>query len=129
MLARKALAAILLSVAVDIAIPSALILLPVPQPFSLHGAEIHDLWTTCPGISPTPGTTVHFTSSTSNFTWFAAVNCSAGGGIAYEGDGTSGSGSFVASGGAYRFGSLCPGDGTCSPADVHGTFTGPLVPL
>jgi len=129
LLTRKEFAAILLSIGAGIAIPLALILVPVPQPFSIQGAEIPDLWTTCPGISPTPGTVVHFTWSASNFTWFAAVGCTAGGGIAYEGNGTSGSGTFVASGGAYRFGSLCPGGGPCYPADVHGTFTGPLLPL
>jgi hypothetical protein len=44
---------------------------------------------------------------------FYVVSCSANQ-VAYEGNGTQGSGSFVSVGGAYEFGASCP-EGPCAP--------------
>ncbi len=105
-----------------------LILLPVPRAFTMDGAAIYDLEPTCTGIATTSGTTVTFHWSAGGRTYFFVVSCSAGE-VAYQSNGTQGSGSFVSTGGVYEFGSSCPGPGPCFPADVVGTYTGPLLPL
>jgi len=104
------------------------ILVPVPQTFSMHGVAIYDLEMDCPGIYTTQGTTVTFHWSAASSTGFAVVSCSANQ-VVYEGNGTTGSGSFVSVGGVYEFGSTCPGPEPCYPADVTGSFTSPLLPL
>lgn len=105
-----------------------LTLVPVPRTFTMHGAAIYDLQTTCPGIDTTRGTAVNFHWSAGGPTYFYVVCCSANRAI-YQANGTQGSGSFVSVGGVYEFGSACPGPGPCYPADVYGTYTGPLLAL
>ncbi len=104
-----------------------LTLLPVPQRFSFHGAAIYDPDPNCLGIDTTSGTTVQFSWSAVSPIDFFVVSCSGSQEI-YEGNGTQGSGAFVSSGGLYEFGASCP-EGPCVPADVSGSFTGPLLPL
>jgi hypothetical protein len=103
-----------------------LAVVPVPQHFSTHGAAIYDLQP-CSGIETTIGTSVTFHWSAPSPIYFFVVSCSASQ-VAYEGNGTDGSGSLVSVGGAYEFGASCP-EGTCVPADVSGSLTGPLLNL
>lgn len=105
-----------------------LTLFPIPMAFTLENAAIYDLQMICPGIDPVAGTVVHFHWSTSSPTVFFVVSCSAQQ-VAYEGNGTHGSGTFVSVGGMYEFGSSCAGPYTCYPAWVAGTYSGPLLPL
>jgi hypothetical protein len=106
----------------------ALVLVPVPQHFSMHGVAIYDLQTACTGIDASQGTTVYFHWSAAGWTDFFVLSCSANQ-VVFAGNGTQGSGTFVSTGGVYEFGSACPGPEPCYPADVSGTYTGPLLPL
>ncbi len=117
-----------LCAAVAVATLFALILVPVPQTFTMHGAAIYDLQTSCPGIDTTRGTTVNFHWTAGGPTYFFVVSCSTNQ-VAYQANGAQGSGVLVSVGGVYEFGSGCPGPGPCYPADVAGTYTGPLLPL
>jgi len=114
--------------AIAVATLLVLVLVPVPQHFTMDGAAIYDLQTTCPGIPTTQGTSVTFHWSASGFTYFASVRCSENQ-VVYQANGTSGSGTFVSAGGVYEFGSLCPGPLPCYPATVTGSYTGPLLGL
>jgi hypothetical protein len=105
-----------------------LTLFPIPQAFTLDNAAIYDLQTACPGIDTVAGTAVHFHWSTAAPVIFFVVSCSAQQ-VPYEGNGTSGSGTFVSEGGVYEFGSSCAGPYICYPARVEGTYSGPLLPL
>ncbi|HTT44793.1 MAG TPA: hypothetical protein VMH38_02095 [Thermoplasmata archaeon] len=105
-----------------------LILVPVPQHFAMTGAAIYDPNTSCTGIDTTKGTTISFHWSAPSFTYFFVVSCSANE-EAYSANGTSGSGSLVSLGGVYQFGGSCPNESFCVPANVSGTYTGPLLPL
>jgi hypothetical protein len=105
-----------------------LTLFPIPQAFTLENAAIYDLQTVCPGIDTVAGTAVHFQWSTAAPMIFFVVSCSAQQ-VAYEGNGTHGSGTFVSVGGVYEFGSSCAGPYTCYPARVVGTYSGPLLPI
>lgn len=100
---------------------------PFHQPFGMAGVAIYDLQQSCAGISTVAGTSVNFVWHAPAFTYFAVVSCSENT-VAYEGNGTSGSGTFVSTGGIYEFGSLCAA-GPCVPADVIGTYTGPTLNL
>jgi len=104
-----------------------LVLVPVPQHFTMHGAAIYDPNWSCTGIDTTKGTTVSFSWSAPSPIVFFVVSCTAND-VAFEGNGTSGSGSFVSVGGVYQFGASCP-EGPCVAADVSGSFTGPLLSL
>ena len=101
---------------------------PVPQHFSMHGAAIYDLETTCTGIDTTGGTTVSFHWSALSPIYFFVVSCSANQ-VAYQANGTQGLGAFVSSGGVYELGASRPGLIPCVPADVSGSYTGPLLAL
>jgi hypothetical protein len=125
---RRPAIVVLVSVGIVAAALAALIVVPVPQQFSLRGVAIYDLQVSCPGVDTTQGTTVNFHWSAASSTGFAVVSCSANQ-VVYEGNGTAGSGSFVSVGGVYEFGSTCPGPEPCYPADVTGSFTSPLLPL
>ncbi len=104
------------------------ITVPVPQHFSLHEAAIYDLATTCTGIDTTGGTTVSFRWSAPSPVYFFVVSCSANQ-VAYQANGTQGLGAFASLGGVYEFGASCPGSTPCVPADVSGSYTGPLLAL
>jgi hypothetical protein len=104
-----------------------LTLVPVPQLFVMHGAALYDLEPTCAGIDTAQGTSVSFHWSAPSLIIFLVVSCSANQ-IAYQGNGTSGLGTFVSVGGVYEFGASCP-EGPCVAADVYGIFTGPILPL
>ncbi len=113
------------SASVGVAILLILVLVPVPQHFSVDGAAIYDLQTTCTGIDTTQGTTVSLHWSTPSTTYFAVVSCSLNQ-VAYEANGTQGSTTFTSVGGVYEFGALCP-EGPCIAAHVSGDYTGPLL--
>ncbi|MGA8424779.1 MAG: hypothetical protein WB778_06615 [Thermoplasmata archaeon] len=117
-----------LSVGVAVATFLVLVLVPVPQHFSMRGAAIYDLQMTCSGIYATQGTTVSFHWSAPSSIYFFVVSCPANQGV-YEGNGTIGSGSFVSTGSVYEFGASCPGSTPCVPADVSGSYTSPLLVL
>lgn len=125
---KRRLFVIGLGAAIAVATLLVLTLVPIPQTFSMHGAAVYDLETTCTGIDTTRGTNVNFHWSASGWTYFSVGSCSSNQ-LVYEANGTQGSGSFIANGGVYEFGSDCPGSGPCYPADMAGTFTGPLLPL
>jgi hypothetical protein len=124
---RRRWAIALVAAAVAAGTVLVLALVPVPQQFSFRGAAIYDLQTSCAGVDTTRGTTVSFHWSTPSPTYFFVVSCSAND-VAYEGNGTQGTGSFVSVGGVYEFGASCP-EGPCVAADVSGSYTGPLLPL
>ena len=105
-----------------------LVLVPVPQHFSMSGAAIYDPNISCTGIDTTKGTGISFHWSAASFTYFFIVSCSANEEV-YAANGTSGSGSLVSLGGIYQFGGSCTNQNFCVPADVSGTFTGPLLAL
>ncbi len=75
-----------------------LILLPVPRAFTMHGAAIYDLEPISAGIATTSGTTATLHWPAGGWTYFFVVRCSARQ-VAYQSNGTRGSGSFVSSGG------------------------------
>jgi hypothetical protein len=112
----------------SITVLSILVFVPVPQYFLLTERAIYDIDPNCSGITPAAGTTVHFHWWSPNSTGFGVVSCGDSNWNPIIQNGTSGSGSFVALGGTYEFGSLCP-EGTCWAANVTGSFVGPLLPL
>ena len=116
------------SAAIVVATFLVLVLVPVPQHFTMNGAAIYDPNTTCTGIYATQGTTVNFHWSAPSPITFFVVGCSINQ-VVYEGNGTSGSGAFVSTGSVYQFGAGCPGPVPCVPADVSGSFTSPLLVL
>jgi hypothetical protein len=116
------------AVAIAVAVFLLLVLVPVPQHFTMMNAAIYDPNTSCTGIDTTKGTTISFRWSAPSFTYFFVVSCSANEEV-YSANGTSGSGSLVSVGGVYQFGGSCPNESFCVPADVSGTYTGPLLPL
>jgi hypothetical protein len=102
-------------------------LLPVPQFFVFPDAAIYDPNVTCaPDIEATAGTSVSFQWSAPAPTGFFVVKCP-GGPVVYYGYGTGGSDKFVSTGGLYQLGSSCPME--CVPANVEGTFVGPVLTL
>jgi hypothetical protein len=125
--ARRRLFIVGIAVGVGVVTFLFLVLAPIPRTFSMHDAAIYDLQSSCSGIDTSPGTVVSFHWSSPSSTIFFVVSCSASQ-IAYEGNGTQGTGWFHSVGGIYEFGSSCP-EGTCAAADVSGSFTGPLFPL
>lgn len=74
-----------ISVGVAAATFLGLVLIPVPQQFSIPNAIVPDLYT-CTGIDTTVGTTIGFHWSAASSITFYAVNCSANG-VAYVGNG------------------------------------------
>ncbi len=125
---------LLVVIAVVVAVVSAIVLLalvPVPQHFALRNAAIYDgdpSGSACPGIDTTQGTVVSFHWNSGAFTYFFVVGCG-GQPNPYDANGTSGSGSFVSAGGMYEFGGSCPSSRFCVPANVSGSYTGPLLAL
>lgn len=103
---------------------------PIHQSFRMHGAEVWDLENSCSGIDSAKGTLVSFHWSAATSISFGAWSCSADR-IVYQENGTNGLGAFISEGGLYSFGAICPSPGPppCVPADVYGTYTGPLLPL
>jgi hypothetical protein len=125
---RRLLAVIAVCVAFAVSV-LLLFVLPVQQHFSFTNAAIYDPNTTCsPGVATTRGTTVSFHWSAPSPITFFVVHCSGSYDVPYSGNGTSGSGSFVSSGGVYQFGASCP-EGPCVGANVSGRYTGPLLVL
>ena len=116
-----------IAVGVAAGVVAALVLLPVPQSFSIHDAAIYDPNVVCAGIDTSPGAVVHFRRTAASPHNIFVVSSSAQD-VADEGNGTDGSGSFVSVGGVYQFGAACP-EGPCITADVTGTFTAPVLPL
>jgi hypothetical protein len=119
--------------AVAIATFLVLVLFPVPQHFVMRGAAIYDPNTSCAvgypdTIDTTPGTIVNFRWSAPSSIIFFVQQCGSLSPGPFEGNGTSGSGSFLAIGGVYQFGASCP-EGPCVAADVSGSYTGPLLAL
>ena len=118
---------VIAGVVVTVAAFLVVVLAPVPQHFTMHGAAIYDLSSACPRIDTTPGTTFTFHWSAPSPIYFFVVSCSAND-VTYHGNGTQGSGTFVPVGGVYEFGASCP-EGPCMAAAVSGTYTGPLLAL
>lgn len=114
--------------AIVVAVLAVLVLVPVPQHFSISNAAIYDPNLACTGIDTTEGTTITFHWTAARFTYFFVVSCSANEEV-YSASGTTGSGSLVSAGGVYQFGGSCPSQVFCVPADVSGTYTGPLISL
>jgi hypothetical protein len=123
---KRPLLVVGVSVGVAAAAVLGLILIPVPQHFSILNADLPDHYV-CSGIDTTVGTTIHFHWSAESLITFFAVSCSANE-VAYTGNGSGGSGTIFSVGGAYDLGEGCP-EGSCVPDDVSGTFTGPLLSL
>jgi hypothetical protein len=104
-----------------------MVFFPVPQLFAFHDAAIYDPNDTCaPDIEATAGSTVSFQWSAPAPTGFWVVKCPEGP-VVYYAYGTGGSDKFVSTGGVYQFGSSCPME--CVPANVDGSFVGPVLPL
>jgi len=112
--------------AIAVATLVVLVVVPVPQHFTLHEVAIYDLQRSCPGIDTAQGTPVNFHWSAPSPIFFFALSCSANQ-VAYEGNGTSGSGSFVSVGGVYEFGASCGGPYPCVAANVSGSYAAPLL--
>jgi hypothetical protein len=106
----------------------ALALLPVPQHFKLREVAVYDLSTTCSGILTSQGTRVQFGWSAPTPVLFGAWSCALNS-LVYTGNGTYGSDSFISEGGVYEFGTICPGNGYCTAANVSGSFSGPILPF
>jgi hypothetical protein len=98
---------------------------PVRQTFAFANAAIYDPAASCSGIQFPSGVTITFHWSAANTTYFFVIGCS-GSTIVYESYGTAGTGSFVAHGDVYDFGSGCA-TGPCYPAQVSGSYTAPLI--
>jgi hypothetical protein len=108
-----------------------LTVVPVHQSFTMHDAEVFDLETTCPGIDTVKGTSVSFHWWAASEIRFGAWSCSANW-ITYIANGTGCSGSLVAQGGVYAFGTICPptaGPSSCAGANVTGNYTRPLLEI
>jgi hypothetical protein len=103
------------------------VLVPVPHSFSMNGVAISDAYRSCTGIGIAQGGAVSFHWSAPSAIVFFVVSCSANQ-VAYEGNGTSGSGTFVSLGGTYMFGAGCT-VAACVLANVSGTYFGPLLTL
>jgi len=114
---------------------AALALIPIRQHFTMTGTAIYDPNTACSGfpkvgcsvVDTTQGTSLIFHWSAPSPIVFFVVGISANQ-VAYEGNGTSGSGSLVSAGGFYQFGASCP-EGPCVTAEVSGSYTGPILSL
>lgn len=109
-----------------------LVLVPVPQHFLMRGVAIYDPNISCAvgysnTIDTTAGTSVNFHWSAPSSIVFFVVKCNSIYNVPYIGNGTGGSGTFISEGGVYQFGASCP-EGSCVPADVAGSYTGPLLP-
>lgn len=130
-----------------VVVVSALLLLfvaPLPEPFAYRGVVdpvggLGGIFS-CGGIRPTDGTRVYFAwSAPGNITfdvWRCTGHRTSDGytlNIApiYQANGTRGSGSFVASGAIYFFGTVCTAIGNppppCIPSNVSGYFFGPIL--
>jgi hypothetical protein len=118
---------IAISLIVPVVVCAGLALIPAPQPFVMSGVAIYDLEPGCGGIDTQSGSVVSFEWNAPSNTTFLVLSCTTGW---YTGEsGTSGSGSFVSSGGFYEFGASCPGSTPCVPANVQGRYVGPIMPL
>jgi len=118
---------LVLSLSIAAGLCAILVLLPISQSFTMTNAAIYDLELTCGGIDPIAGTVVTFHWSAPSAIEFIVLSCSANSYISQEG--SSGSGSFVATGGLYQFGEACPGPGPCPTATVSGSYVGPILPV
>ena len=125
---RRRFVVVVVAVPVVVAAFLSLILVPIPQHLSMHEVAVRDLATSCTGIETTKGTSVGFHWSAPVSISFGAWSCAANQ-LVYWGNGTSGSDTFVSQGGTYEFGTICPPTSPCWPANVSGTYTGPLLPL
>jgi hypothetical protein len=101
------------------------VLVPFPHPFAISNAT-HGPLSSCSGLRVPGGSYVSFTWSTAKSSVFGVWSCSSGA-VVYQGNGTSGSGSFSSAGGVYSFGTECTF--SCSPANVTGEVYHPLMPL
>jgi hypothetical protein len=124
---RRRILALSIAVGVAVAIFLFSVLVPVPHSFSMNGVAISDAYRSCTGIDTAQGGAVSFHWSAPSAIVFFVVSCSANQ-VAYEGNGTSGSGTFVSAGGTYMFGASCP-EGACVLANVSGTYFTPLLAL
>ncbi len=102
-----------------------LVLVPVPQPFIMLNTAVYDL-EPCGGIYTEAGTVVSVQWSAPSNTTLLILSCSSDWYTSQSG--TSGSGSFVSSGGLYEFGASCP-SGPCVLANVQGRYIGPILPM
>jgi hypothetical protein len=118
---------IAISLVVPVVLCAGLALISAPQPFVMTGVAIYDLEPGCGGIDTQSGSVVSFEWNAPANTTFLVQSCTTGW-YTWE-SGTSGSGSFVSSGGFYEFGASCPGSIPCVPANVEGRYVGPIMPL
>lgn len=104
---------------------------PVSHGFSVRAAYLGPL-DQCPAflaVTIPKAASASFHWTTPSLVEFGVWNCASGERIVYE-NGTSGSGSFTSSGGSYGFSSICGYGGyPCPPANVTGTYDGPLFAL
>lgn len=101
-------------------------IVPTPLVFSVHNAVIADVDPECVGIDASAGTTVHFTWTAAAPVGVAVLDCTHNH-VVFQGEGASGSSSFVAQDAVYEFGELCP-SGPCVGTDFQVTFTGFGIP-
>ena len=127
---RRGLVILAIAIAIAVAAILALGVIPVKHQYFLSEAAVNDLETTCTGILTSPGSVVSFHWSAPSTISFGAWSCSANH-IVYQGNGTNGTGTFTSIGGVYEFGTICPSLSAppCVPANVSGTYTGPLLAL
>ncbi len=105
-----------------------LFVMPVSHGFSVRAAYLGPL-DRCPSflsVSVPAGETVAYRWSAPSDVSFAIWDCATGE-RSVEQNGTSGSGSFVSNGGTFGFASLGGYGGVTPPANVTGTYTGPLL--
>lgn len=114
--------------AIVVAIFLVLVLVPVPQNFTMRDVSFGTFAPACSGILTTKGTTVSYQWSAPSNISFGVYSCATNW-VVHEGSGTSGSGSITSVGGVYEFGAICGGPGNCVTATVTGTYTGPLLQL
>lgn len=124
---RRRILALSIAVGLAVAIFLFLTLMPVPHSFSMNGVAISEAYRSCTGIGTAQGGAVSFHWSAPSAIVFFVVSCSANQ-VAYEGNGTSGSGTFVSAGGTYMFGASCT-EGACVLANVSGSYWAPVLSL
>ncbi len=99
---------------------------PVARHAELHGLVVWADAGSCSGIETLKGTTVSYHWWAPSNSSFGVWDCAANHIVARQ-NGTSGSGSFVAQGGAYEFGAPCIFVSMCVPINVSVNYTAPLL--
>lgn len=102
-----------------------LLLVPVPRPFAFRGTLVTGFAGSCPGLETADGASVAYSWVAPVSVQFSVVSCATNALVSLS-VGVHGSGSFVSTGGVYRFGTDCP-SGPCVAANVSGTISEPIL--